>query len=222
MREGKDNTLLLTVIGIATLLVAVAGATFAYFTAQTRYTDTNESTLTIYSSQGTVNKLEGGATLKMDNIYPVDGRVWATKVITYSQTTAGATGEDHRYTVTLNYVNSFAGGSIAYNFAPVTSTDAAVCKTGWKYDAPCDEDVEKIASTALNGTESFVNSGTGTFEKSEGTTEKTITFTGGIIPVAKTAQHVYKLEISYPNGEGNQNADQGKSLSVRVTVAEAR
>lgn len=221
MREGKDNTLLLTVIGIATLLVAVAGATFAYFTAQTRYTDANESTLTIYSSQGTVNKLEGGATLKMDNIYPVDGRVWATKVITYT-TTAGTTGADQGYTVTLNYVNSFADNSIAYNFEAVESTDTAICKTGWKYDAPCDEAVEKITSNALTGTESFVTGGTGTFEKTEGTTEKTITFTGGNIPITVAAKHVYKLEISYPNGAGNQNADQGKSISVRVTVAEAR
>lgn len=32
--NSKTNTLLLTVIGVATLLVAVIGATFAYFTAQ--------------------------------------------------------------------------------------------------------------------------------------------------------------------------------------------
>ena len=32
--NSKTNTLLLTVIGVATLLVAVIGSTFAYFTAQ--------------------------------------------------------------------------------------------------------------------------------------------------------------------------------------------
>ena len=32
--NSKTNTLLLTVIGVATLLVAVIGATFAYFTAE--------------------------------------------------------------------------------------------------------------------------------------------------------------------------------------------
>ena len=31
---GKSSTILLTVIGIATLLVVVVGATFAYFAAQ--------------------------------------------------------------------------------------------------------------------------------------------------------------------------------------------
>ena len=31
--DNKKNTILLTVIAVATLLVAVVGATFAYFTA---------------------------------------------------------------------------------------------------------------------------------------------------------------------------------------------
>ena len=36
MNNNRTNTLLLTVIGVATLLVAVIGASFAYFTAQLR------------------------------------------------------------------------------------------------------------------------------------------------------------------------------------------
>ena len=35
--NNKGTTILLTVIGVATLLVAVVGATFAYFTAQVKY-----------------------------------------------------------------------------------------------------------------------------------------------------------------------------------------
>ena len=42
-RENKNNTLLLTVIGIATLLVAVIGATFAYFTAEITGNDATET-----------------------------------------------------------------------------------------------------------------------------------------------------------------------------------
>ena len=51
MKEGKNNTVLLTVIGIATLLVAVVGATFAYFSAQLSGTE-NQSTMTIQASNG--------------------------------------------------------------------------------------------------------------------------------------------------------------------------
>ena len=46
MKEGNNNTVLLTVIGIATLLVAVVGATFAYFSAQLSGTE-NQSTMTL-------------------------------------------------------------------------------------------------------------------------------------------------------------------------------
>src|SRR5574344_804552 len=48
---NKTNTLLLTVIGVATLLVAVIGATFAYFTATLSGT---ESSTTITVGAGTL------------------------------------------------------------------------------------------------------------------------------------------------------------------------
>ncbi len=43
MSGNRTNTLLLTVIGVATLLVAVIGATFAYFTANITGTETGTS-----------------------------------------------------------------------------------------------------------------------------------------------------------------------------------
>ena len=51
MKEGNNNTVLLTVIGIATLLVAVVGATFAYFSAQLSGTE-NQSTMMGASYKG--------------------------------------------------------------------------------------------------------------------------------------------------------------------------
>ena len=45
MERGNGNTVLLTVIGVATLLVALVGATFAYFTASIT-TDTNNVEVT--------------------------------------------------------------------------------------------------------------------------------------------------------------------------------
>lgn len=217
MKEGRDNTLLLTVIGIATLLVAVAGATFAYFTAQTRYTDENASTLTIYSSNGVVNKLEGGSALTVENIYPINDRVWATKVLTYT-TTAGTTGADQMYTLKLHYTNTFANDSIAYKLTAVESTDVQVCSTGFKYGDPaCTPDTN---SNAISGTESFVTGSvaglSGTFANAS--TEQTISFPGGIVPITTAAKHVYMLEITYPNGSGNQNADQGKNITIRMSV----
>ena len=42
MNENKQNTTLLTVIAVATLLVAVVGSTFAYFTAKAGDTSTKD------------------------------------------------------------------------------------------------------------------------------------------------------------------------------------
>ena len=41
--SGRKNTILLTVIGVSTLLVALVGATFAYFTAQLSGNPTNDN-----------------------------------------------------------------------------------------------------------------------------------------------------------------------------------
>ena len=39
MENNKGSMIVLTVIGIATLLIAVIGATFAYFTVTVKYVD---------------------------------------------------------------------------------------------------------------------------------------------------------------------------------------
>lgn len=49
-KQEKGNTVLLTVIGVATLLVALVGATFAYFTATV--TNNNNQSVTITTATG--------------------------------------------------------------------------------------------------------------------------------------------------------------------------
>ena len=62
--ENKKNTILLTVIAVATLLVAGVGATFAYFTAQ----GAQGTTATVTVSTGTAASSEFG-TIDPLNIY---------------------------------------------------------------------------------------------------------------------------------------------------------
>lgn len=62
--ENKKNTILLTVIAVATLLVAVVGATFAYFTAQ----GGSASQATVTVSTGTAGSSSLG-TFSAINIY---------------------------------------------------------------------------------------------------------------------------------------------------------
>ncbi len=76
----KKNTILLTVIAVATLLVAVVGATFAYFSVTT---NTSDATTTVTANTGevgtvTVSKAEGPYTLSVtaqDMAKPEEGDI---------------------------------------------------------------------------------------------------------------------------------------------------
>ena len=93
---GKNNTILLTVIAIATLLVVVTGATFAYFAAVVRGNDTASSISITAASTGQTLTLGGGEKVELTNIYPkgtAAGSEWVTKNISLSSNAlAGNTG----------------------------------------------------------------------------------------------------------------------------------
>lgn len=96
MSEGKNNTVMLTIIGIATLLIAVVGATFAYFSAQLTGTD-NEKEYTVRSATvGT--EFNGGENITATGIYP-KAEAWGTK--TFSIKTTATKGVSTKYKITL-------------------------------------------------------------------------------------------------------------------------
>lgn len=65
----KKNTILLTIISFATLIIAICGATFAYFTAKVR-NDTTNKEIVIKSAQiGTVNFITTNE-IRLENAYP--------------------------------------------------------------------------------------------------------------------------------------------------------
>ena len=84
---GKNNTILLTVIAIATLLVVVTGATFAYFAAVVRGNETASSISITASETGQTLTLGGGEQVNLTNIYPKGTAAeseWVTKNISLS------------------------------------------------------------------------------------------------------------------------------------------
>lgn len=93
---GKNNTILLTVIAIATLLVVVTGATFAYFAAVVRGNENASSISITAASTGQTLTLGGGEKVELTNIYPkgtAAGSEWVTKNISLSSNAlAGNTG----------------------------------------------------------------------------------------------------------------------------------
>ena len=96
MSEGKNNTVMLTIIGIATLLIAVVGATFAYFSATLTGTN-NEKEYTVRSATvGT--QFNGGDQIAAAGIYP-KAEAWGTK--TFSIKTTATKGVSTKYKITL-------------------------------------------------------------------------------------------------------------------------
>lgn len=88
---GKSSAILLTVIGIATLLVVVTGATFAYFAAIVNGNDKATSVYVKAATNGRRITFEGGDPLKLSGIYPRE-EAWGTKKVKI--TSDGVTGGD--------------------------------------------------------------------------------------------------------------------------------
>lgn len=94
MSEGKNNTVMLTIIGIATLLIAVVGATFAYFSATV--TGSDEEYTVKSATVGT--EFVGGDQIAATGIYPKE-EAWGTK--TFSIKTTSTKGVSTKYKITL-------------------------------------------------------------------------------------------------------------------------
>lgn len=111
--ENRKNTILLTVIAVATLLVAVVGATFAYFTAQggtTGQTDVEVVTETTASSmfnvQGAISLTATPDNFDNSEASHLNSQTDATAKVTWRPSSADDAVLDFCYTVTLNITDN--------------------------------------------------------------------------------------------------------------------
>ena len=87
MNNGKGNMILLTVIAVATLLVAVVGATFAYFGA----TMNNESETPIEVTSGTLSvEYDGDSKINLQSLMSNTETVVATKTFNITGVVTGS------------------------------------------------------------------------------------------------------------------------------------
>ncbi|MDD2505112.1 MAG: hypothetical protein PHF21_02430 [Bacilli bacterium] len=110
MNEGKGNTILLMIVGIATLLVAVIGATFAYFTAVLSGAETGETMRINSATIGT--SYEGGEAILAHNMtHGPESK--GEKKFTISATSSGSS--DVLYDLGLVITtNTFSVGALKY------------------------------------------------------------------------------------------------------------
>ena len=205
MKESKRNNILLTVIGIATLLIAVVGATFAYFTA---VLSGQESATTVTINAGTLGiTFTGGANINMQNIYP-RGNVaslqtsdaWATKSFSVKANATAASTIPYALALVIDS-NNFSTGALVFTL----TVDPGSNTNGTKAAA--------ISTPTAVPTTGSYSLGSGSIQGP--TTGLGVGGLGGNDEVV----HAYHLNIFFPDtGLPNQNDDQGKQLQAHVEI----
>lgn len=208
MEKGRNNAILLTIIGIATLLVAIVGATFAYFSAIVTGSET-ASTIVVQSADGGTSTFTGGDRVTINNIYPKGSTsntedAWLTKYVTFTHRNESATGA-FTYDLTLNYDNSFAANELAYTFAPVNS----YCSD---YSGSCATPVSANLAT-MNPA-----SAAGNFDYGNNKTATLGRVTINTTDLAAGVTHAFVLRIFYPNKTDTNQNYTGETLNQHATL----
>ncbi len=205
MNEGKGNKILLTIIAIATLLVSVVGATFAYFTAVLSGTETEQSFEIKAGSIGT--EFVTSPSVVLENIVPqgnLDSNPVAlvksgetyTKQFGVTVTNESSTVVQIPYRFVLKVqTNSFAAGALHYTLA----VDASSSSNGTKAEA---KSYTALPVNITSGNVVDVLLGTGNF----------------VSPTNGAVTHTYNLNIYFPETNVPQNENQGKLFEAYVHV----
>ena len=219
MEKGRRDTVLLTVIAIATLLVAIVGATFAFFTAQLNGNN-RTSTITIQSSTG------GGVTfystnVTAENIYPREA-AWAVKPFRVTYHNSNSTYA-FKYKLYLNYTNNFGTDEVKYSIEQVNG----YCNGANKVQSECAAAGGTWVTTNLNNANAVPAVASKYF--GTGTVSKELLGEGTFLANAGDVVHSYTLTITYPDKGTNQNytgglngtLNQGATLTAWVSIEES-
>ena len=209
----RQNTVLLIVVAVATLLVAVVGATFAYYTATTTNTGAGESGNVTTTTVGNVT-LNMSATTTTNKLEYPGGFLVVGALVTGTHT--GDTAYNTTYTVN-GTINNGTKTQLEWSLyelgtavaEPVTGCTvketAASGETRYTYEG-CSLNIA-FSSTAkvTNGTVAASSNGTVTVPA------ETLTTTQA------GAKTYYYLVVKYPETNENQNADQNATITAALT-----
>ncbi len=222
--DNRKNTILLTVIAVATLLVAVVGATFAYFTAQGGVTQTgNINVQTEAAASSSFNVDETLSLLvNMDNFNQTSGADVVRDMNGTATFTAG-TGDGAQtefcYTVTLAWTEASPsdfvytdGGSNTEPELTLTVTKNTAGNDGIYSGTPTTiwDSVDITTSTLRQQRLNIPDPG-----NSDSTVHKLTAAAG------EKASAQYEVELTYEYYDRNQTANAGKVLTGTLTFEQA-
>lgn len=206
---GKNNTILLTVIAIATLLVVVTGATFAYFAAVVRGNDTASTISITAASTGQTLTLGGGEKVELTNIYPkgtAAGSEWVTKNISLSSNALEGNTGTSVYAFTMSVDNN--GYDWTENAGTENEKTVPDGTDNIKFTFTYDD--ENSSATFADGT------------TPSGTTLATAVSKQGAVIGTGTVKNnvanrvVYVLKVYYDNASYNQNNGAQREFSFHI------
>lgn len=217
----KKNTVLLTVIAVATLLVAVVGATFAYFTATTTPNGNGGEADVTTTTVGSVDLKMAPVTITNELKYP-GGKLVVGASVTGKDTDT-AMDFDTTYTVKGTITNNTKTELTwaLYEISTEATNPISGCtvnedsttqpgETRYSYTG-CTVDAAILAGTKVaNGTVTAAREdGTAGTAAISAANEALTTSNAG------TATYYY-LVVDYPDN-GNQNDDQNKQVVAQLT-----
>ena len=205
--DNRKNTILLTVIAVATLLVAVVGATFAYFTAQDDGDVTRNINVTTSTTDSATFTLEP-ITITANQTNFAQGKGDQTAVSTGTASfTANNTDETSEfcYTLTINVANN------DFEYTTDESTPELVLdvtKDAGTTTAPVNVITAKDVTTQSAGVIQVptTNGGSDYIHK----------ITAG---KGATVLDTFKITLAFKNLDSDQNANTGKTFSGTMTFS---
>lgn len=204
MSEGKNNTVMLTIIGIATLLIAVVGATFAYFSATLTGTN-NEKEYTVRSATvGT--EFNGGADITATGIYPKE-EAWGTKTFSIKTTSTKGVSTKYRISLVIDDNDTTADETISDGAGHIKRFQA----NALSYTLTAIEANAATEGTMPTATETQIADPSDDIVFGEATI-----YGNDAVEVTQT----YTLSMFFKDTGTDQNANQGAQFKAHISISE--
>ncbi|HBA37376.1 MAG TPA: hypothetical protein DCY94_01505 [Firmicutes bacterium] len=211
-RNGNGNTVLLTVIGVATLLVALVGATFAYFSATIT---NNQQQSVILTTAAPVGLEYVGGTITLNNIVP-----GASESGTFTVTNPAASTVAQTYDLELkidkNELNTNTTEGAQYGDGQ-TSLPGQLLVTVSGSSTTASSDGKNTTVTIQNCGTAAACDFTDSTANPAGT--KKVIVDNQRIEVGEV--QTYLVNVNFAELDVNQNANMNKAFQAHIEIADA-
>ena len=214
--DNRKNTILLTVIAVATLLVAVVGATFAYFTAQGGTSQTGNINVQTEAAASSSFEIDGSLAIlaNMDNFAQGKGSTQKDTISGLAKFTAGTgTGAQTEFCYTATLAWSDMTTDFVDTGAETEDLTLTVTKnTGWNGATYATNTPiwTNVKITTSSDRQNYLNIPT--------TTDGSDTVHHMTTTAGQSVQEQIVVEISFNySGTVDQTANAGKTLTGTLT-----